>query len=179
MMPGMNMKSDTNMKLPLAFILYALVALVAAQVILLFHNDLLLAGHFRIPDIWMGAHFLLLGYAVMITMGAMYQLVHVAFLTPIWNQTFGYVQFIFNAVGVTVFAILLGLKPDFAIYGGILAIIGIIMFIVQMTKTIVKQQKKNMMTLFVSGAINHLLFLNNCSGIFAGMEYCLWRGWQP
>ncbi|WP_234028586.1 hypothetical protein [Lentibacillus sp. Marseille-P4043] len=149
----MSMKSDTNIKLPLAFILYALVALVAAQVILLFHNDLLLAGHFRIPDIWMGAHFLLLGYAVMIAMGAMYQLVPVAFLTPIWNQTFGYIQFIFTAVGITMFAILLGVKPDSAIYGGILAIIGIIMFIIQMTKTIDKQQKKNMMTLFVSGAI--------------------------
>ncbi|WP_240510185.1 hypothetical protein [Virgibacillus profundi] len=152
-MPGMSMKSDTNVKLPLAFIIYALIALVVAQAILFFNNDLLLAGQFRLPDIWMGAHFLLLGYAVMIAMGAMYQLVPVAFLTPIWSQKLGYIQFIITAIGVTLFAILLGVQPDNAIYGGILAIIGIIMFIIQMVQTILKQKNKNMMTYFVLGAI--------------------------
>lgn len=153
MMPGMSMKTDTNIKLPLSFILYALVALVVAQTILLFNNDLLASGTFRIPDIWMGAHFLLLGFAAMIAMGAMYQLVPVAFLTPIWNQTFGFVQLYTTVIGITVFAILLGIKPDFAIYGGIIAIIGIIMFVIQMVKTIFKQKKMNTMTYFIIGAL--------------------------
>ncbi|MEC5423626.1 hypothetical protein QGM71_08995 [Virgibacillus sp. C22-A2] len=147
------MKSDTNVKLPLAFILYALAALVVAQFILFFNSDSLAAGQFRIPDIWMGAHFLLLGYAVMIAMGAMYQLVPVAFLTPIWSQKLGYLQFIITAVGITLFSILLGMKPADAIYGGILAITGIILFIFQMTKTILKQKEKSMMTYFVLAAI--------------------------
>lgn len=147
------MKSDTNIKLPLAFIIYALIALVVAQVILFFNSDLLLAGQFRLPDIWMGAHFLLLGFAVMIAMGAMYQLVPVAFLTPIWSQKFGFLQFILTAAGVTLFAVMLGFQPAKAIYGGILAIIGIILFIIQMVNTIRKQQTKNMMTYFVLGAI--------------------------
>ncbi|MFC3015324.1 hypothetical protein ACFOEL_02870 [Virgibacillus litoralis] len=153
MMAGGSLKSDTNIKLPLAFILYALAALVISQTILFFNNDVLATGQFRIPDIWMGAHFLLLGYAAMIAMGAMYQLVPVAFLTPIWNQTFGFIQFLITAIGVTAFALLLGLMPEYALYGGIVAIIGIIMFIIQMAKTIFKQKKKNTMTLFVIGAI--------------------------
>ncbi|WP_373284330.1 hypothetical protein [Virgibacillus oceani] len=153
MMPGANMKIDTNIKLPLAFIVYALIAFAAAQLIFLLHHDLLVAGQMRMPDIWMGAHFLLLGFALMVAMGAMYQLVPVAFLTPIWNQTFGFAQFYFTAIGITGFAILLGIKPDSAIYGGIIAVIGVMMFIIQMTITIFKQEKKNKMTLFVAGAI--------------------------
>ncbi|MEN1970338.1 hypothetical protein WMZ97_19975 [Lentibacillus sp. N15] len=147
------MKSNTTIKLPLLFILYALIAFVLAQIILLFQHELLAAGSFRVPGVWMGAHFLLLGFAVMIAMGAMYQLVPVAFLTPIWNQTFGFIQFGFTGAGITAFALLLYWKPDSAIYGGVIAIIGIIMFIIQMGVTIMKQQKKNTMTLFVLGAI--------------------------
>ncbi|WP_164669489.1 hypothetical protein [Virgibacillus doumboii] len=153
MTPGGSLKSDTNIKLPLSFILYALAALVVSQIILFLNNDVLAMGQFRIPDIWMGAHFLLLGYAVMIAMGAMYQLVPVAFLAPIWNQTFGFIQFYVTAIGVTAFALLLGLAPEHALYGGIVAIIGIIMFVIQMVNTIAKQQNKNKMTLFVLGAI--------------------------
>lgn len=153
MLTGGSLKSDTNIKLPLAFILYALAAFVVSQIILFLNNDILAMGQFRIPDIWMGAHFLLLGYAVMIAMGAMYQLVPVAFLTPIWNQTFGFFQFIITAVGVTALAILLGVMPENAVYGGLIAVIGIIMFIIQMVKTILNQTKKNTMTLFIIGAI--------------------------
>jgi len=153
MMPNANLKSDTNIKLPLSFIVYALIAFVVSQIILFVNSSQLLAGQFRIPDIWMSAHFLLLGFAVMVAMGAMYQLVPVAFLTPIWNEKFGFVQFFVTALGVGLFAILLGVKPNMAIYGGIPAIIGVIMFIFQMTKTLVKQTNKNMMSYFVIAAI--------------------------
>ncbi len=157
------MKIDTNIKLPLAFILYALLALVIAQMIFLFRHDLVNAGQFHMPHIWMGSHFLLLGFAVMVAMGGMYQLVPVAFLTPIWNQTFGFVQFIFTAGGITAFAILLGVKSGNCIYGGIVAIIGIVMFIIQMAITIFKQEKKNKMTLFIIGAIT-CFFLTIAAG---------------
>ncbi|WP_255259743.1 hypothetical protein [Lentibacillus sp. CBA3610] len=157
------MQSNTNIKLPLAFILYALAAFVISQIVLFIHNDILATGQFRIPDIWMGAHFLVLGYAAMIAMGAMYQLVPVALLTPIWNQTFGYIQFIITAIGVTLFSIMLGIAPNEALYGGIIAIIGIIMFIIQMVITISKQENKNMMTSFILGAIT-CLFLTIAAG---------------
>src|SRR5699024_10620215 len=79
--PGTAIKSEINIKLPLTFIIYALVAFVVAQFVLLLNVDAVVVGQFRSPELWMGAHFLLLGYAVMIVMGAMYQLVPVAFLT--------------------------------------------------------------------------------------------------
>ncbi|GAB3789920.1 hypothetical protein [Virgibacillus kimchii] len=164
-MLGAGFKTETNIKLPLGFILYALLALTASQWILFLNSDLLTAGQFRFPEIWMGAHFLLLGYAAMIAMGAMYQLVPVAFLTPIWSQKLGFVQLIITIIGVTLFSILLGTTPQYAIYGGILAILGILLFILQMGKTILKQEKKTVMTYFVLAAISSF-FLTIAAGFF-------------
>src|SRR5690625_3806818 len=129
MMPGVNMKTSTNVMLPMGFIMFALLSFGASQLILLFHTDMLLQGSFRVPSIWMVTHFLLLGFAVMVVMGAMYQLVPVAFLTPIFSEKFGFIQFAVTIIGFTSFAILLGMTPNKAIYGAVIAVIGILMFL--------------------------------------------------
>ena len=165
MNPGTAIKSEINIKLPLTFIIYALVAFVVAQFVLLLNVDAVVVGQFRSPELWMGAHFLLLGYAVMIVMGAMYQLVPVAFLTSIWSQTFGYYQLGITIVGFTAFTILLGFAPHSAIYGGIVAIIGVLMFLFQMIKTIEKQPEKSIITYFVVGALS-AFFLTIIAGFF-------------
>lgn len=162
-----NFKTDTTIKLPLSFIIFALVTFVTSQVILLISSNALTSGQFRIPEIWMSTHFLLLGFALMVAMGAMYQLVPVTFLTPIWNQSFGIIQFIVTATGIALFSILLGLKPHLAIYGGVLAIIGIIMFIVQMVNTMGNQEKKNVIYYLVIVAIS-CLFLTIIAGFLLG-----------
>ena len=76
-MPGPSMKSDTNIKLPLGFIIFALLAFAVSQIILFFNSSEI--GMFRIPKVWMSAHFLLLGLAVMTAIGAMYQLIQLLF----------------------------------------------------------------------------------------------------
>lgn len=158
MIPNQQMKSETNIKLPIFFIVYALLAFVTSQIILFLNSSELLIGQFRMPDIWASAHFLLLGFAVMVSMGAMYQLVPVAFLTPIWNETFGFIQFFITAIGFALLSILLGVKPDIAVYGGIITVLGVFMFIMQMILTISKQTQKNTMTYFVISAIICFLF---------------------
>src|SRR5699024_3717964 len=97
-----------------------------------------------------------LGFAVMICMGAMYQLFSVSFLTPMWNQTFGVFQFIVTVIGFIAFAVLLGLNVPFAVYGGMIAVIGVLMFIFQMLKTLTAQKEKNVMSYFVMGALTAL-----------------------
>lgn len=62
----------------------------------------------------------------MVAMGAMYQLVPVAFLTPIWNQKLWYFRLLITVVGITSLTLLLGFQPSYAVYGGILTIVGII-----------------------------------------------------
>src|SRR5690625_2582963 len=111
MMPGANMKTSTNVMLPMGFIMFALLSFGASQIILLFHTDMLLIGTFRVPSLWMITHFLILGFAVMVVMGAMYQLVPVAFLTPIYSQAFGFIQFVVTIIGFTSFTLLLGPCP--------------------------------------------------------------------
>lgn len=156
-MPGPSMNSDTNIKLPLGFIIFALLAFAVSQIILFFNSSELLVGMFRIPKIWMSAHFLLLGFAVMTAMGAMYQLIPVAFLTSIWNQKLGFIQFFITAIGLTSFALLLGFRTNIAVHGGALVVIGILIFIFQMTKTMLKLEKFTTMAAFVISALACLL----------------------
>src|SRR5699024_3296371 len=118
-----------------------------------FSGDRLLLGTFRVPDIWMAAHFLLLGFAVMIAMGSMYQLVPAAFSTPIWSESFGFVQLVVTAGGITLFFILLGMTPKYALYAGIITSGGIIIVIMKRVMTILQQKNKTIMTAFVLVAL--------------------------
>jgi hypothetical protein len=147
------MGSETNIKLPISFIFFSLFALVLSQIQLLVNGQLMTDGTFRIPVIWSSAHLLVLGWALMAAMGAMYQLVPVAFLTNIWNERFGFIQFFVTAVGITSFAVMLYWSPQNAIIPGVLTLLGILMFLVQMFMTLSKQAKPTIMTAFVGSSL--------------------------
>lgn len=152
-----NMGSETNIKLPFSFILFSIIAIVVSQALFLVNGEALLHGIFRIPAIWSAAHLFILGWALMIAMGAMYQLVPVAFLTPIWNEKFGFIQFAVTAIGIAAFAITLYVSPQNALIPGMLMLLGILMFLFQMGMTLHKQAKPNILTLFVGTALICLL----------------------
>lgn len=168
-----NLGSETNIKLPFFFILFSLIALVISQILLLVHGYMLVDGSFRIPAIWSSAHLLVLGWALMVAMGSMYQLVPVAFLTKIWNEKFGFIQFFITAIGISTFAGMLYWAPQKALIPGILTLLGILMFLLQMFMTLRKQAKPNILTAFVGTALVCLLFT-----IFMGITlvYCLKTG---
>ncbi|MEH7526623.1 hypothetical protein V7149_25685 [Bacillus sp. JJ1503] len=149
--------NETNIKLPFSFILVSIIALMGSQILLLFHGDYMFSSQFRVPGIWSAAHLLLLGWALMIAMGAMYQLVPVAFLTPIWNEKFGFVQFGVYVIGVFSFAHFLFYEPQKALIPGIITLLGILMFLFQMLMTLRKQAKPNILTLYVGTALVCLL----------------------
>lgn len=150
-------KTETNIKLPLFFILYSLIAFVLSQGLVLWKGAPMLDGAFRTPILWSAAHLLLLGWALMVAMGAMYQLVPVAFLTPIWSERFGFFQFAVTAIGITGFAYSLAASPQAAYHAGMLTLIGILLFVFQMVMTLRKQTEKNILTLFVGTALFCLL----------------------
>jgi len=152
-----NLGTETNIKLPFSFIIYSLLALIAAQVLLILNGQLMTSGVFRIPAIWSAAHLLILGWALMAAMGSMYQLVPVAFLTKVWNETFGFIQFFLTAIGITVFAAMLYWSPQNAVFPGVLALLGILMFLFQMFMTLKSQAKPSILTLFVGTALFCLL----------------------
>lgn len=156
---------ETNIKLPFSFIFISLISLVASQIILVMNSEIISNGIFRIPGIWSAAHLFVLGWALMVAMGAMYQLVPVAFLTPIWSEKLGFIQFGITASGIIWFALALYLAPHRALIPGLITLLGILMFIFQMGMTLRKQAKPNILTLFVGTALL-CLFLTIFLGIF-------------
>jgi hypothetical protein len=163
-MLSQTMGSETNSKLPFSFIIFSLIALVLSQLLLLVNGQMVVNGSFRIPAIWSAAHLLVLGWALMVAMGAMYQLVPVAFLTPIWNEKFGFIQFFVTAIGITTFSWRLYVSPQNALIPGILMLLGILMFLFQMFMTLRKQAKPTILTAFVGSALI-CLFLTIFLGI--------------
>jgi hypothetical protein len=156
--------NETNMKLPFSFILFSIIAIIVSQVLLLFNGEMISNGIFRLPGIWSAAHLFILGWALMAAMGSMYQLVPVAFLTPIWNERFGFLQFGITAIGIAWFATTLYIAPHTALIPGSLTLLGIIMFLFQMVMTLRKQATPNILTAFVGTALL-CLFLTICLGI--------------
>jgi hypothetical protein len=152
-----NKGNETNIKLPFSFIAFSMVAMVLSQLFLLLNGEVLVSGSFRVPAIWSAAHLFVLGWALMAAMGAMYQLVPVAFLTPIWDEKFGFTQFAVTSVGIASFAAALYFRPQDALIPGILTLTGILMFIIQMFMTLKSQAKPNILTLFVGSALVSLL----------------------
>lgn len=164
--------SETNIKLPFLFIFTSMAALIGSQVLLLLHGSDITAGTFRVPGIWAAAHLFILGWALMAAMGAMYQLVPVAFLTPVWSEKFGFLQFGVTAIGVFWFAHALFYNPGSALFPGILAMLGILMFLFQMFMTLRKQAKPNILTLYVGTALICLLSTIGLGiTLLAGMRY--------
>jgi hypothetical protein len=147
------MGSETNIKLPFSFIIFSLIALVLSQILVLVNGQMVVNGSFRIPAIWSAAHLLVLGWALIVAMGAMYQLIPVAFLTPIWNEKFGFIQFFVTAIGIGTFSWMLYVSPQKALIPGILMLLGILMFLFQMLMTLRKQAKPNILTAFVGSAL--------------------------
>ncbi|MEH7253765.1 hypothetical protein V7111_16705 [Neobacillus niacini] len=156
--------NETNSKLPFSFIIFSLLALVLSQVLVLVNGQMLITGSFRIPPIWSAAHLLILGWALMVAMGAMYQLIPVAFLTKIWNEKFGFIQFFVTAIGIVSFSWMLYVSPQNAFFPGILMLLGILMFLFQMLMTLKTQATPNILTAFVGSALVGL-FLTILLGI--------------
>jgi hypothetical protein len=90
-------------------------------------------------------------------MGAMYQLVPVVFLTPIWSEKLGFVQFFISSIGIILFSYSLFYEIEHIPYTATIVIVGILLFIYQMYRTINVQKEKNIMTLFVGSALLCLL----------------------
>ncbi|WP_188208271.1 NfeD family protein [Alkalibacillus aidingensis] len=149
----MNSFSKVDIKIPFSFILFSLIALVASQWIVFQNVDLIVEGVFRVPNLWMATHLLILGFAVMVVMGAMYQMVPVVFMTPIWSERFGYLQFWVTALGIIWLSVSLGVKLDHVVYGGAVAVTGVLMFLFQMFMSMKKQKEKTIVTWLVTGAL--------------------------
>ncbi|BBW97144.1 membrane protein [Geobacillus subterraneus] len=159
--------TETDIGLPFSFIIFAVLAFAASQLVLLAAVPAMSGGAFRLPLVWAAAHLALLGFALMAAMGAMYQLVPVAFLTPIWNERLGFWQFAITAFGIVAFAASFVFTPNQAFLPSLLVLFGIVLFVWQMAMTLKQQKNKTIMTLFVATSLLFLLLTGAAGALLA------------
>jgi hypothetical protein len=96
--PQLTAASAASVKLPLAFMVSGLAAMLFACVWLVVRPDLLATYHYN-QYVIAAAHLFVLGWLCSVVMGAMYQLVPVALETKVHSQTLARVQFACHLVG--------------------------------------------------------------------------------
>lgn len=169
MIPSIPGKTAVSVRLPLSFIGTGLASLLLGQLLLLFNGDLLMDNLFRGPAMWMAAHFLVLGWGMLVAMGTMYQLVPVTFQTPLYSERLGFVQFWITTAGTVLLAMSLGFYPSLAREAGGLVLAGALLFLIQMALILLRQKERDLISLFVSSALISL-FVTLLAGLILAIS---------
>jgi hypothetical protein len=162
-----------SLKLPLLFIATGMLAFMFFQIENVWSQAAWMAEHPRSPVGWTQIHLLVLGWATMIAMGAVYQLIHVVLQRNIYSTTLGYIHYGFFFVGT--FGLLLGFfHLDTAWIAGfaIIAAMGIFLFIYNTAYTLIQSKQWNPITLSTLFALFYLA-LTALSGVLMGLNFAL------
>ncbi|MHA0857327.1 hypothetical protein [Paenibacillus sp. CMAA1364] len=162
-------------RLPFLFIITGLISFALFQLFSLFDFAswlTILGDQPRYPTGWFRVHLLVLGWATMIAMGAIYQLIPVVLQNhSLFSKNLGFVHYGFFTVGT------IGLLISFqsmqvmsiAIFAT-LAFIGILLFAINIGVTLVRAKKWNSITISVACSVFYLV-LTGTSGMLMGMNF--------
>lgn len=134
----------------------------------------------RSPSGWLYVHWLILGWATMIAMGAVYQLISVVLQRDVFSRRLGYVQYTVYTAGA------IGLMAGFAFsqlrwiaFFALLALLGILLFVLNIGLTIYQAARWNPITLSTAAALLYLL-LTGVAGLLMGFNFAfgLWPEWH-
>lgn len=160
-------------RLPFLFISTGIVGFVMYHAFSLLSLTGWLGDELRGPEGWFHAHLFVLGWATMLAMGAVYQLIHVILQTNIYSTTLGYshyVLFTIGAVGMFVGFI----KADVIWIAGsaTLALFGILLFGLNMAITLFQASQWNPVTISAACACLYLV-LTGVSGMLMGLNFAV------
>ncbi|WP_341278064.1 hypothetical protein [Paenibacillus sp. FSL H8-0537] len=132
----------------------------------------------RGPTGWFNIHLIILGWATMIAMGAVYQLIHVILQSKIFSERLAYVHYGCFTAGVC--GLLYGfIKGEVAWIAGfaVLALIGLLLFAFNVIYTLWRAEQWNAITLSTACAVLYLA-LTGLSGMGMGLNFALnaWSG---
>ncbi|HJV46448.1 MAG TPA: hypothetical protein VJ824_12085 [Bacillota bacterium] len=145
-------------KLPFFFLISGIFSLLLSNILLFWAVPDLAAGIYRTPTVWAWAHLFILGFATMVAMGAMYQLVPVALQVSVKSLKLGYYQFFIYAIGVFGLAIgFFSLHLPLLIASGILVFVGFLLFIHNMMCTIRQMTTHTDISKHIMSALIYLL----------------------
>lgn len=152
-----NNTSSNQFILPFSFIITSFFALLIFSISLIVSPTVLSPNLARLPEGLSLAHLFILGWASMLAMGAIYQLIAVVTQQSIYSNRLGFIHFGLYSVGVFGLYISLG---SFQLTGmiifGSLTVIGVILFLINVIVTVQKSQLKNTV---ISATTSALIYL--------------------
>ncbi|PZD95591.1 hypothetical protein DNH61_13775 [Paenibacillus sambharensis] len=158
-------------RLPFAFILTGMISFVLFHLLTFADFAGWAAAEPRSPDGWFQAHLIVLGWATMIAMGAVYQLINVILQTKLYSIRLGYVHYVLFTAGAT--GLLAGFKlldTQWIAAFATLAFAGIMLFVFNLAATLWKAGQWNAITVSTACAAAYLA-LTALSGMLMGLNF--------
>ncbi|WP_375533095.1 hypothetical protein [Paenibacillus terreus] len=158
-------------KLPFSFIITGMISFVLYHVSTLVDFAGWITEYPRTSDGWYMVHLLVLGWATMIAMGAVYQLVSVVLQSAIYSEKLGFVQYGLFTLGTA--GLLFAFRTAHAGWIAICAtaaFLGIMLFLWNIGATLWKSRRWNPVTLCTAAAVSYL-GLTGMSGMLLGMDF--------
>lgn len=134
----------------LPFYLYAAISFLAATVLLFLAADGFTAHYFQ-PHTLAVTHTMALGWGTMIILGASHQLVPVIIEGKLYSNKLAYMSFVLAALGIPllVYGFYVFDMGEIAKCGGILVLLSMLSYIINLGKSIAGSQSKNVHAVFV------------------------------
>jgi len=158
-------------RLPFLFIFTGIFGFVMFQAASLFQLFDWLDEGIRGQSGWFHVHLFVLGWATMLAMGAIYQLINVILQSTVFSEKLGYIHYTLFTIGLT--GLLFGfIKAEIywiAAFATLL-LIGILVFAFNMTLTLIRAKKWDAITISSACAVLYLV-LTGLSGMAMGLNF--------
>jgi hypothetical protein len=158
-------------RLPFSFIITGMVSFVLFHLLTLTDLAGWAAEAPRGPEGWFHIHLIVLGWATMIAMGAVYQLINVVLQSDLFSTKLGFVHYGLFTVGTT--GLLAGFRTVntqwIALFAAI-ASAGILLFAVNIGMTLWRAKQWNTITISTACAVGYLC-LTALSGMLMGLNF--------
>ena len=164
-------------RLPFLFIISGMVGFVLFHAASLMSFSGWIGEGLRGPSGWFHVHLFVLGWATMLAMGAVYQLINVILQSNIYSERLGYIQYAVFTVGLS--GLLIGFIQGevywIAAFAA-LAFSGILLFAWNMAVTLFRASQWNAITISAAFAVLYLV-LTGFSGMAMGLNFAtgLWN----
>lgn len=158
-------------RLPFLFILTGIFGFILFHVTSIMSLTGWIGEGIRGPTGWFHVHLFVLGWATMLAMGAIYQLINVILQSKIYSERLGYAHYFLFTFGL--FGLLFGfIQGEIAWIAGFatLAFAGIVGFVWNMAMTLLRAGKWDPITISTACAVFYLL-LTGISGMSMGIDF--------
>ncbi|HIW33766.1 MAG TPA: cbb3-type cytochrome c oxidase subunit I [Candidatus Paenibacillus intestinavium] len=160
-------------RLPFLFIITGIIGFVAFHVASSLSLTQWLTEELRGPSGWFHIHLFVLGWATMLAMGAIYQLVHVILQRNIYSEKLGYAHYLLFTLGLV--GVLYGFYQGdiyWIAVSATLLMLGILIFAYNMAITLYRAKLWNTVTISAACALLYLVF-TAVSGLLMGLNLAL------